>query len=81
MLFSHMSSSFGQDQTRAMLLALASGNTFLEFGDQSISGSITNLAPELTNVVKQAFYDCGECPMWAEWMTHSTLSCRQCARC
>ena len=81
MLFSHMSSSFGRDQTRAMLLALASGNTFLEFGDQSISGSITNLAPELTNVVKQAFYDCGERPMWAERMTHSTLGCRQCAQC
>ena len=55
-----------------MLLALASGNTFLEFGDQSISGSITNLAPELTNVAKQAFYDCGERPMWAERMTYGT---------
>ena len=53
-----------------MLLALASGNTFLEFGEQSISGSITNLAPELTNVAKQAFYDCGERPMWAERMTY-----------
>ncbi|KAF8507029.1 nucleoporin [Russula emetica] len=64
--------SFGRDQTCAMLLALASGSTFLEFGDQSISGSITNLAPELTNVAKQAFYDCGERPMWAERMTYGT---------
>jgi nuclear pore complex protein Nup155 len=72
MLSSHMSSSFGRDQTCAMLLALASGNTFLEFGDQSISGSITNRAPELTNVAKQAFYDCGERPMWAERMTYGT---------
>jgi nuclear pore complex protein Nup155 len=55
-----------------MLLALASGNTFLEFSNQSISGSITNLAPELTNVAKQAFYDCGERPMWAERMTYGT---------
>ena len=55
-----------------MLLALASGNTFLEFNNQSISGSITNLAPELTNVAKQAFYDCGERPMWAERMTYGT---------
>jgi len=53
-----------------MLLALASGNTFLEFREQSISGSITNLAPELSNVAKQAFYDCGERPMWAERMTY-----------
>jgi len=64
--------SFGRDQTCAMLLALASGNTFLEFGEQSISGTITNLAPELTNVAKQAFYDCGERPMWAERMTYGT---------
>ncbi|KAI0304810.1 nucleoporin [Russula brevipes] len=64
--------SFGRDQTCAMLLALASGNTFLESSEQSISGSITNLAPELTNVAKQAFYDCGERPMWAERMTYGT---------
>ncbi|KAI9512809.1 nucleoporin [Russula earlei] len=64
--------SFGRDQTCAMLLALASGNAFLEFGEQSISGSITSLAPELINVVKQAFYDCGERPMWAERMTYGT---------
>ena len=55
-----------------MLLALASGNTFLEFDDQPISGSITSLAPELSNVAKQAFYDCGERPMWAERMTYGT---------
>jgi nuclear pore complex protein Nup155 len=55
-----------------MLLALASGNTFIEFGEQPNSGSITNLAPELGNVAKQAFYDCGERPMWAERMTYGT---------
>ncbi|KAI0257476.1 nucleoporin [Lactifluus subvellereus] len=64
--------SFGRDQTCAMLLALASGNTFLEFGEQPTGGSITNLAPELANVAKQAFYDCGERPMWAERMTYGT---------
>lgn len=64
--------SFGRDQTCAMLLALASGNTSLEFGEQSIGGTIINLAPELTNVAKQAFYDCGERPMWAERMTYGT---------
>ncbi len=68
-------SSFGRDQTCAMLLALASGNTSLEFGEQSISGSIINLAPELTNVAKQAFYDCGERPMWAERMTYGASGC------
>jgi hypothetical protein len=40
-----VSHSIGRDQTCAMLLALASGNTSLEFGEQSISGSIINLAP------------------------------------
>ncbi|KAI0274723.1 nucleoporin [Gloeopeniophorella convolvens] len=64
--------SFGRDQTCAMLLALASGNTFLEFGEQVAGGSTINLAPELTNVAKQAFYDCGERPMWAERMTYGT---------
>ena len=68
-------SSFGRDQTCAMLLALASGNTSLEFGDHSIGGSIINLAPELTNVAKQAFYDCGERPMWAERMTYGASGC------
>jgi nuclear pore complex protein Nup155 len=68
----HTRSSFGRDQTCAMLLALASGNTFLEFREQPISGLITNLAPELSNVAKQAFYDCGERPMWAERMTYGT---------
>jgi nuclear pore complex protein Nup155 len=58
-----------------MLLALASGNTFLEFGEQPISGSVVNLAPELANVAKQAFYDCGERPMWAERMTYGTGEC------
>ena len=68
-------SSFGRDQTCAMLLALASGNTSLEFGEQSTGGSIINLAPELTNVAKQAFYDCGERPTWTERMTYGASGC------
>ncbi|KAI0313508.1 nucleoporin [Amylostereum chailletii] len=64
--------SFGRDQTCAMLLALASGNTFLDLGEQSTYGTLTTLAPEVANVAKQAFYDCGERPMWAERMTYGT---------
>ncbi|KAI0053328.1 nucleoporin [Auriscalpium vulgare] len=64
--------SFGRDQTCAMLLALASGNTFLDLGDQSGIGTITTLSAEVANVAKQAFYDCGERPMWAERMAFGT---------
>ncbi|KAI0068445.1 nucleoporin [Artomyces pyxidatus] len=63
--------SFGRDQTCAMLLALASGNTFVELGEQSV-GTVSTLAPEVANVAKQAFYDCGERPMWAERMAFGT---------
>ena len=53
-----------------MLLALASGNTFLDLGEQSTFGIMSTLSPEVTNVAKQAFYDCGERPIWAERMTY-----------
>lgn len=54
----------------AMLLALACGNTFLDLGDPSPLGSVATLPPDLANVAKQAFYDFGEKPMWAERMTY-----------
>lgn len=59
-----------------MLLGLASGNTFLD-GDQfgltgKALGTITTVSPDLAAVAKQAFYDFGERPMWAERMTYGT---------
>lgn len=65
-------SSFGRDQTCAMLLGLASGNTFLDIGESSGSGTISTISPEIAAVAKQAFYDFGERPMWAERMTYGT---------
>ncbi|EKM61129.1 uncharacterized protein PHACADRAFT_24346 [Phanerochaete carnosa HHB-10118-sp] len=64
--------SFGRDQTCAMLLAIASGNTFLDLGDQSALGTVTTVSAELATVAKQAFYDFGERPMWAERTTYGT---------
>ncbi|KAI0963698.1 hypothetical protein AcW1_000705 [Taiwanofungus camphoratus] len=64
--------SFGRDQTCAMLLAIASGNTFLDIGDQSPVGTISTVSPEIAIVAKQAFYDFGERPMWAERVTYGT---------
>ncbi|KAL4070880.1 nucleoporin, partial [Scleroderma citrinum] len=64
--------SFGRDQTCAMLLGLACGNAFLDTGDQSISGTLYSLSPEVANIAKQAFYDFGERPIWAERMTYGT---------
>ncbi|KAF5374778.1 hypothetical protein D9758_000357 [Tetrapyrgos nigripes] len=57
--------SFGRTQSCAMLLCLASGNTFLDVSDQSHS-SIASLKPELAVTAKQAFYECGERPVWSE---------------
>ena len=65
-------SSFGRDQTCAMLLALASGNTFLDIGEQSTWGSLSTLHPEVATVAKTAFYDFGERPMWAERATYGS---------
>ncbi|EMD42139.1 hypothetical protein CERSUDRAFT_90739 [Gelatoporia subvermispora B] len=64
--------SFGRDQTCAMLLAIASGNTFMDVGMQSTIGTICTVSPELAAVAKQAFYDFGERPMWAERVTYGT---------
>ncbi|KAJ7932473.1 nucleoporin [Mycena leptocephala] len=64
--------SFGRDQTCAMLLGLASGNTFLDSTDDSMSGTISMISPDVAAVAKQAFYDFGERPMWTERVTYGT---------
>ena len=64
--------SFGRDQTCAMLLAIASGNTFLDLGDESGLGTLSTVSPEIAAVAKQAFYDFGERPMWSERVTYGT---------
>lgn len=48
-----------------MLIGLASGNTFLD-GVGGSSPSISVVSPEICAVAKQAFYDFGERPIWAE---------------
>jgi hypothetical protein len=55
-----------------MLLGLASGNTFLDTADGSGVGNMTAMSPEFTAVAKQAFYDFGERPIWAERVTYGT---------
>ncbi|KAG6862386.1 hypothetical protein C0995_011826 [Termitomyces sp. Mi166 len=64
--------SFGRDQTCCMLLGLACGNTFLDFQDETMSktGNISTPRPDITAVAKQAFYDLGERPTWAERVTY-----------
>ncbi|KAJ6621663.1 nucleoporin [Mycena sp. CBHHK59/15] len=64
--------SFGRDQTCAMLLGLASGNTFLDSTDDSSPGTISMISPDVAAVAKQAFYDFGERPMWTERVTYGT---------
>ncbi|KIJ68529.1 hypothetical protein HYDPIDRAFT_82110 [Hydnomerulius pinastri MD-312] len=64
--------SFGRDQTCAMLLGLASGNTFLDMGDQSATGTLCTVSPDIANIAKQAFYDFGERPIWTERVTYGT---------
>ncbi|TFY65154.1 hypothetical protein EVJ58_g2157 [Rhodofomes roseus] len=64
--------SFGRDQTCAMLLAIASGNTFLDPSEPSPLGNISTVSPEIAMVAKQAFYDFGERPMWSERVTYGT---------
>ncbi|KAJ6519744.1 nucleoporin [Mycena sanguinolenta] len=64
--------SFGRDQTCAMLLGLASGNTFLDSADDSTSGTMSMISPDVAAVAKQAFYDFGERPMWTERVTYGT---------
>ncbi|KAF8832270.1 hypothetical protein HHX47_DHR1001833 [Lentinula edodes] len=57
--------SFGRNQTCAMLLALASGNIFLD-GSDPASNTISLGNADLAAVAKQAFYDFGEKPIWSE---------------
>lgn len=57
--------SFGRDQTCAMLLGLACGNLYLDCLD-----GIPPVTVEIVNLAKQAFYDFGERPIWAERMTY-----------
>lgn len=54
-----------------MLLALASGNTYLD-GETSSNGPIIYASPEIAAVAKQAFYDFGERPIWTERVTYGT---------
>jgi hypothetical protein len=68
----HVVRSFGRNQTCAMLLALACGNSFLELGDVSTLGAISNLGPQFSDVAKQAFYDFGERPHFTERLTNGT---------
>ncbi|KAJ7071105.1 nucleoporin, partial [Mycena amicta] len=63
--------SFGRDQTCAMLLGLASGNTFLDSTDESSSG-IGMISPDMAAVAKQVFYDFGDRPTWTERVTYGT---------
>lgn len=55
-----------------MLLGLACGNAFLDIGDQSTTGALYSVSPEVVNIAKQAFYDFGERPIWAERVTYGT---------
>ncbi|KAJ7125656.1 nucleoporin [Mycena crocata] len=64
--------SFGRDQTCAMLLGLASGNTFLDSTNDATPGTISMINPDVAAVAKQAFYDFGERPMWTERVTYGT---------
>ncbi|KAF8898825.1 nucleoporin [Infundibulicybe gibba] len=64
--------SFGRDQTCAMLLGLACGNTFLDTTEGVSSGTISMVSPDIAAVAKQAFYDFGERPMWNERMNYGT---------
>lgn len=58
--------SFGRDQTCAMLLAVASGNTFLDPAEQSPLGTVSSVSLELVSTAKLAFYEVGERPFWSE---------------
>ncbi|KAG7450597.1 nucleoporin [Guyanagaster necrorhizus] len=60
--------SFGRNQTCAMLLGLASDNSFL---DTTESTSNVVIPPDIAAVAKQAFYDFGERPIWSERTVYS----------
>ncbi|KAJ8083919.1 hypothetical protein PM082_002686 [Marasmius tenuissimus] len=58
--------SFGRNQTCAMLLGIACGNTFLN-AEQS---GVNTIGQDVASVAKQAFYDFGERPIWSERMVY-----------
>lgn len=60
--------SFGRDQTCAMLLALASGNTFMstDRSGYSVFDEVISLSAEISAVAKQMFYDIGDRPIWVD---------------
>ncbi|EJD04002.1 nucleoporin [Fomitiporia mediterranea MF3/22] len=60
--------SFGRDQTCAMLLALASGNTFLatEKNRHSLYDDVGTVGSEMAALAKQAFYDLADRPIWVD---------------
>lgn len=55
-----------------MLLGVASGNTFLDGIEPSGPGAVSVVSPEMAMVAKQAFYDFGERPIWAERAMYGT---------
>jgi len=55
-----------------MLLAIASGNTFLDPIANPMGGTISTVSPEIAVVAKQAFYDFGERPIWTERVMYGT---------
>ena len=64
--------SFGRDQACAILLGLASGNTYLDSSGSQTPGALATISPELAAVAKQAFYDFGERPIWTERVMYGT---------
>ena len=49
-----------------MLLAIASGNTFLDPAEQSPLSTISTVSPELVGTARLAFYEVGDRPFWSE---------------
>ena len=51
-----------------MLLALASGNTFIASDRSSLSAydEVVVLSPDMAGIAKQAFYEIGDRPHWVE---------------
>jgi nuclear pore complex protein Nup155 len=68
--------SFGRDQTCAMLLGIASGNSFLDngipLGIEPGVGNTSTVSSDIAALAKQAFYDLGERPVWSEHTVAAT---------